>query len=330
MNRLFRRVREGFTLIELLVVIAIIAILIALLVPAVQKVREAAARSQCQNNLKQLALGVHGFHDTYKYLPQNYGNNGGWGAGSAAWSWISDVLPYIEQQSMYNTAKLGNRVNGKPTEPMNSASARPVTQSPIPIIRCPSDPDSASPLVTNPADLSGTWAPTNYKGVCGSNWGNGDGRWNPPQPNPYNLAPNPGAGTFNFPNANGLDDGNGVLDRSNGNRGKRYTLVGITDGTSNTFMIGESTPQKCNWTGAWAYSNNASGTCAIHPNAKQTNGQDFLRTDWPNCYSFHSNHSGGVQFALGDGSVRFISDSIDILTYRCMGTRNGNEPLTAN
>jgi len=116
-----------------------------------------------------------------------------------------------------------------------------------------------------------------------------------------------------------------LIDRSNGARGKKYTLVGIPDGTSNTFMIGEALPSRSLWTGSWAYGNNVSGTCAIYPNTLQTNGQKYATNDWPNQYSFHSNHTGGVQFALGDGSVRFVSESIDITTYRALGTRNGAE-----
>src|ERR1700761_3499007 len=99
---LLRRARHGFTLIELLVVIAIIAILIGLLLPAVQKVREAAARTQCNNQLKQLATACHNYHGVYKKLPQNYGGNGGWGNNSASWSWIAMILPYIEQEALYN------------------------------------------------------------------------------------------------------------------------------------------------------------------------------------------------------------------------------------
>jgi len=314
---LYRRLREGFTLIELLVVIAIIAILIALLVPAVQKVREAAARLSCSNNLKQLALGVHNYHDTAKTLPQNFGSVNSWGAGSSSWSWIAFMLPNIEQNALFTGANIGAmNANQQPTQVLNAAyNGSTIMATVIPILRCPSDPDYATTTYTDRADMSGAVAVTNYKGVCGSNWAWGDARWNP-------------GVQANAPDQNGLEHGNGIFFRSQGNKAqwyKKYTLLSISDGTSNTFMIGESLPARCQWTGAWSYANNAVGTCAIYPNAKQTNGQYFSAGDWPNCYSFHSNHSGGLNFALADGSVRFISDSIDIPTYRALSTMQGND-----
>jgi prepilin-type N-terminal cleavage/methylation domain-containing protein len=168
MRRLYRRLREGFTLIELLVVIAIIAILIALLVPAVQKVREAAARASCQNNLKQLALGVHNYHDTQKSIPQEFGGLNGWGAGSSSWSWIAFILPYIEQAPLYNLSGLQA---GPAFVRLNTVTG--VAQTPISILRCPSDPDSAQLAWNDRADIGGNFpggcAITNYKAVSGQN-----------------------------------------------------------------------------------------------------------------------------------------------------------------
>jgi hypothetical protein len=148
--------------------------------------------------------------------------------------------------------------------------------------------------------------------VCGSNWEWGNSLWNPGW-NPQ------ASGT----NQNGLDNGNGVLWRSNGTSGKKYTLIGITDGTSNTFMIGEDIPSHSAWCGSWAYANNVSGTCAIYPNSTNYNGTG----DWYNNYSYFSKHDGGLHFAMGDASVHFFSSSIDILSYREMGTQRGGEVL---
>jgi prepilin-type N-terminal cleavage/methylation domain-containing protein/prepilin-type processing-associated H-X9-DG protein len=317
MKRLHKRGRGGFTLIELLVVIAIIAILIGLLVPAVQKVREAAARAQCQSQLKQLALACHSYHDSYKSLPANFGGNAGWGAGAANWSWIAFILPYFEQGPLYNGANIAAKgANGMPSTPTNvTFNGLSVMNTPIPLLRCPSDPDAGQASWTDRADMGGNpVAISNYKGVCGSNWGWGDSRWDPI--------------TSVAGSTNGLDAGDGVLWRSNGTNGKKYTLQSITDGTSNTFLIGESLPSRCQWTGAWVYANNVSGTCAIYPNATTTAGAQFSVGDWPDCYSFHSNHTGGVQFAMCDGSVTFISNGIDIPTYRALATRASGEAVS--
>jgi prepilin-type N-terminal cleavage/methylation domain-containing protein len=314
MKTMSKRVRAGFTLIELLVVIAIIAILIALLVPAVQKVRAAAARIQCANNLKQLALAVHSYHDTYKGLPQNYGSSSGWGAGSCSWSWIAFILPYIDQGPLYQQGNLGAKnTAGQPTTTLNGSG---IINTPLVVLRCPSDPDYGITSWTDRADMGGTpVAITNYKGVCGANWA-----WGVYQPGLLE----PGQG-----DQNGLDNGNGVLDRSNGARGKKYTLQGsITDGTSNTFMIGEDTPRHSLWTGAWAYANNASGTCGIPANSM--NGTTPWSTgDWPDNYGFGSHHDGGVHFAMCDASVQFVNvGGMSTPIYRAFATKSGGEPVS--
>jgi prepilin-type N-terminal cleavage/methylation domain-containing protein/prepilin-type processing-associated H-X9-DG protein len=321
------RKRSGFTLIELLVVIAIIAILIGLLMPAVQKVRESAARIACTNNLKQLALGCHAYHDTEGTLPRdgtNYTPSTSHGTGAtpgtgccgdnaAHWSWIARELPYFEQSTM---AQLGNIPGGK----MNaSAAVLAILATPVPLLNCPSDPSARTR--NNSADLGGVLvAVTSYKGVAGANWG---ADFYPTDSNFSTSYRNIGTnGSYN-----GLEKGDGIFWRGDIRTGK-LKLTSITDGTSNTFMIGEDVPELIAWN-AWAYSNGATATCAIPPNVGVSVG--VLGTanwgDWPNRYSFRSHHPGGLNFALADGSVRFVAESVPLQIYRAMATIRGGEAL---
>jgi prepilin-type N-terminal cleavage/methylation domain-containing protein/prepilin-type processing-associated H-X9-DG protein len=329
------RLRSGFTLIELLVVIAIIAILIALLVPAVQKVRDAAARMQCTNNLKQLALACHSFHDVNKKLPANYGCCG---TGSPYWNWIAMILPYIEQNDIYVQGNIGVfDAAGHPTTTLaaSSINGQPILTYPIQMLRCPSDSAGGQILWNDRADIGGGvngqgCAISNYKGVAGANWEWGNALWNP------GWAPGG--------NQQGLDAGNGVLYRSNGPGGAgniaggvEYTwvLTAITDGTSNTFMLGEDLPLLSQWCGCWMYANNTTGTVAIYLNANQTAGlgptlENDTNGDWGDNYGFASNHSdsGGANFAFCDAHVQFITNNINMTTtYRYLGTAQGGETV---
>jgi prepilin-type N-terminal cleavage/methylation domain-containing protein/prepilin-type processing-associated H-X9-DG protein len=310
------RRRAGFTLIELLVVIAIIAILIGLLLPAVQKVREAAARMACSNNLKQLAIAVHSYQDANNHFPASAGAGYNYNPTSPnSWSWLAQILPYVEQGNLYTQC-------GIPTSTINAAGA--YAAQPVKSFLCPSDDAANGQPRTDEANIGSTFnyggAPasvgqTNYKGVCGSNWA--WGTYQITDPNPM------------FSN-NGLDSGNGIFYRTDGLPGTGghgpLTLVKITDGTSDTFMIGEDIPSldvHCDW----PFFNHATGTCAIPLNSGLRAGQPGYGdpTDWPDVYSFRSRHINGANFAFADGSVEFINNAIDLTLYQQLATYQGGE-----
>lgn len=341
--------RRAFTLVELLVVIAIIGILVALLLPAVQAAREAARRSQCSNNLRQLAVGCHNYLDTYKAFPLSYAFT----VGNAHWndppdpshrstSWMVSVLPFVEQQSLYNLIDFNYDVtldprNGNILNPNNPSNAY-VARTTIETFRCPSDGISPRTVLGNRANRSSgskQWALNNYRGVCGSNWAWGSFP---------TATPPAGSGLPNFNytqwgvTQDGLDAGNGIFyrgGRADIRRECSTSIASVIDGTSNTLMIGETIPAWCTHTWWWWF-NGTTGTTAIPMNVKAqcaNTGNKFADLancsgDWPNNYSFFSLHPGGGQFALGDASTRFISDTIDLTLYRSLGTANVGEAAT--
>jgi prepilin-type processing-associated H-X9-DG protein len=300
----------AFTLIELLVVIGIIGALVGLLVPAVMKVRESANRMSCAHNLRQLAIAIHAYHDADGRLPcgQFLGRYGG-GPDSLAWSWLARLLPYVEQQSLYQAGGI----------PLKTLSQSGVAGREIRVFLCPTDAGVGAGPRTDAGNLSGfPVGRSSYKGVSGANWGADL------QQGLASIATDwRNRGTNN--SFDGLSFGDGVLGRND--VGRPLTLTSIRDGTSNTLMIGEDVQDKNQWL-SWPYANNAYGTCAIPPNVKRPGGGEYDPSDWPNTWSFRSRHSGGVQFAYADGSVRFMGDSVALPTYRALATISGGEVVS--
>ncbi len=340
MNR--RRLRRGFTLIELLVVIAIIGVLIGLLIPAVQKVRDAAARMSCTNNLKQIGLALHGYHDANNYFPPGYidGNPAGPNTPDMdvgpGWGWAALILPYLEQNNVYNQINFNQGVG--------VGSNIAISQQSLPIFQCPSDPfQQAFPVYdssfTNPI---ATVAHGNYVGCNG---------WE----ECYNNAGGGAQGQGSDGLSGGLGQtGNGLFYRNSHNN-----MLNITDGTSNTIIVGErsSNHSPSTWTGAvtggrcpaWmatqpfttpytppasaptgangsAYDNADYDEALVlaHGNATHIPNADFPVWD-PDV--FYSMHSGGANFLFGDGSVHFLSSNINPLTYQWLCTIDGGEVL---
>ncbi|OYW19776.1 MAG: hypothetical protein B7Z55_08260 [Planctomycetales bacterium 12-60-4] len=357
MNRTPRQ-RPAFTLIELLVVIAIIAILIALLLPAVQQAREAARRTQCKNNLKQIGLGLHNYLDSFMVFPPGYIYNPNSGSPWMGWSWMTMLLPQFDQAPLYNQMSQSTNPSingGMPT------AAWVQTQSVLNALRCPSDVGSlVVPTVYISGVNSGNAAPgtltasvnnygrSNYFGVAG---------YNGTSPAAVN-----GGLTLNTPPLVGTF-------RGSFGENSRVGLRDMTDGSTNVAMVGERYTPAPNPAaaaddaavghGAWAGAGgrgatggllgvaisagtqggvfaqamvlgDAAGT-NITPVAVPTTAQGavaWYRINGNNTGAaprgpttgFGSMHTGGCHFLLGDGSVRFVNDNVDVVLYRNLST----------
>jgi prepilin-type N-terminal cleavage/methylation domain-containing protein/prepilin-type processing-associated H-X9-DG protein len=323
--------RRGFTLIELLVVIAIIAVLIGLLLPAVQKVREAAANASCENNLHQIGIALQSYHDANGTFPPGHwveappGPPGDGGDHSTYFAnWAILILPYVEQDNLYK--QYDNTVRN--SHPRN----QPVVQHYVSVYTCPSDPN-AKQIMFPDSTVNGITQADNAQYMTGSYRGmsgistDGFAQWAGYPSEVYtNLANDLRRGT----GTRGLLHTDGPATGLSGER-----MVAIGDGTSNTFAVGERTTlTHTRRTTFWANSFNLYSTSgAFRQSAALLNDYDAcgrIASDIAQCkYGWGSGHSGGgLNFVFVDGSVHHISSSIDMNVFVALATINGGETVT--
>jgi prepilin-type N-terminal cleavage/methylation domain-containing protein/prepilin-type processing-associated H-X9-DG protein len=361
--------RRGFTLIELLVVIAIIAVLIALLLPAVQSAREAARRAQCVNNLKQIGLAIHNYIDRANlFVPgisaQPSGDGWAWDSGL---SWRAMIMPELEQTTVYNAF---NMMLKEDTGGLGGVSSGYVAfawatawYTRLSVFACPSDgqnqgftPYGANgtysvvtppPPPGSPAGTPGTVPTTNYNMSYGDNYlvlplsG----------PNPWETGPpfTPGAprrgydgfwgtsnmSTYGLGGLSVFDNGvmRGFADyRTTGTA----TIASVTDGMSNTILVGEVLPQQDANNEMYGHTGIGSGTTVpINFYTGAPGPVAYGTTTWASRFSyatrgFKSMHPGGANFLLADGHVQFLKSSINPVTYNALGSRMGGEVISAD
>ena len=283
---------RGFTLIELLVVIAIIAVLIALLLPAVQQAREAARRTQCRNNMHQIGLALHNYHDVHGCFPSSvvfgcvYWDNCHAGCQHQGTTFLTMILPFMDEAAVYNAYNMDLRCS-------NSGNTT-VTRVLLSSFLCPSDRKKG---------WSGHYAINSYAGATGTH--------TYPQCAIRHNTP----GLFNFGWGNCYFTGNSTSDPVGGGW-PPVAISNVRDGTSNTFCVGEVYISNSGWA-------NGAGVYPVLRNfAIGVNGKTPVLGERAN---FQSRHEGGGFFLFADGRVRLISENIDTATYRALGTIATNE-----
>ena len=342
--------RDAFTLVELLVVIAIIGILVALLLPAVQAAREAARRMSCSNNMHNIGLACVNVHDTVKHLPFSIGqwaedqsrtkvwigptngkmDVGNGGPGYNGKGWIVDILPAMEETALSDSiaqalkdykGNFPQGITGPGGNGMAAPTIRTMLGQQLNWLTCPSDPSSKPSTDQWWWSVSGkvTIATTNYKGVAGDTVVTSTGSGGPMD------TPFPNLGST--PDCHNTAECNGLMWRNTYYNPINFKKV--TDGTSKTFMVGESVVEQDYHSAAffadgdWASCGNPLNYFITPPTMAQVKGAP----QWMAARGFKSLHPGGAHFVMADGSVHFVNEGIDHTVYRGLSTRNGNETV---
>ena len=308
MEKSKRKVR-GFTLIELLVVIAIIAILIALLLPAVQQAREAARRSQCKNNLKQLGVAMHNYVETHGVFPA-----GGFADGTRM-GWHVMVLPFIDQVSLYDQFNFNATSYTTASADPNTGHNNGLALYPVQEFLCPSasDDERFGSYTSEYANGQKTYT-INYYGVMGPKG------TNPHTGNAYSVSGTSHGGTSN--------EGILLCNRSAGYQTVHFRE--IKDGTSSTFLIGEISIEAQRNKGYRFWPRGCNGNvCGSTKNIEHPinfRGYQELGMNNFNDISFGSQHTGGTHFLMADGAVNFVNENIDNDVYKSTASKRGGEP----